>query len=176
MKKTGIIALATLILSIIYSCEPAKTVVDYYNSAVGRSNMSSTFFLRMNQVIRDRELGEFTNYNLVGGLKTPIEHIAYEIEQLKALLGNEGSNSLIQAAIDSAQYEYDLAVSNELKAVYKVIDDSPNVEKLQQSLAPHAEYLDNIMTKHDMLFEKLNLEITKYAKENNIEENIINIP
>jgi len=63
-----------------------------------------------------------------------------------------------------------------LKAVYKAIDDSPNVKALQENLAPHSEFLEKAITEYNTIFEKLNSEITKYAKDNNIEETTINIP
>jgi len=98
LKKT--ILFITVTILTIFSCEPPKTPIDYYNSAVSRSNYSSSFFLRMNQAIRDREQGEYTNYDLVGNMKFPSEYTEHEITKLKALLGNEGSDNLIQVAIE----------------------------------------------------------------------------
>ena len=171
MKKLGTLFILTFILLTTYSCEPQKTPIDYYNSAVGRSNLSYTFFLKMNQAVRDRELGEYTDYDLENSLKFPSEYTKVEIEKLEGLLGNESSDKLIQTAIDLGKYEYDLATGGELKAIFKLIDDSPNIGTLQENLAPHAQYLDSIFAKHDMLSESLDSEITKYAEANNIEQN-----
>ena len=169
MKKLKPALFTTLFLLLIFSsCEPKKTPVDYYNSAVGRYNLSSSFFLRMQQAINDRELGEYTDYDLENSLESPALFAEAEVKKLEKLKGNEASDNLIQAAIESAQYDYELATSKELKAIFKIIDDSATIEALQENLEPHTDYLDTILAKHDIIFENLDAEIIKYADANNI--------
>lgn len=166
MVKTTIFC--GIFLLLLASCNLNKPT-DYYNMAVGAGNTSLTFH-EMEQLLERLQSGMvLDSLDIHERVQFRIPYNEKLLNDLQGHLGNEESNPMIKAAIAYLAFDIECSKSQKTTEVFNLVGSAKTFEEVSTKLEPLGNYLDSIYDVKDQLWTTYDFEITRYAKNNDIE-------
>lgn len=165
INTTKIITL--LLVLTLTSC---KKPLDYYNKAVYAGNMAISLTEVESRIERIQEGYEPEPIDLVSRMQMRLATNENYLEELRGFLGNKETDAMINSAI--AYLENDLSNARNPKTIelLNAIDQKLTPDALEQVLEHYEDHLDLVYDTKTELWNTYDMEVTKYAKANDIEE------
>ncbi|VAW10557.1 hypothetical protein MNBD_BACTEROID03-1767 [hydrothermal vent metagenome] len=143
--------------------------IDYYNAAVGAGNSSHCFMEFESHIERLDEGIQVDSINLAERAMMYVPSNEKVVQDLKDLLGNKESDSMLKAAINLLSSDIACTQNPTTQKLFTAVGNSLTIEELVNNIEPYNTYLDSIYGVKDRLYEIYDKETTWFARKNDIE-------